>query len=155
MRGVLIWLIGDLSSAQSSPLLWLVLLITLPIALWLAPQLNLLATGDLRAQALGVVIRRLRWLVVLLAALMAAASVYVAGPIGFVGLVMPHLLRQVIGNDQRLLIPACALLGGAFLLTADTASRTLFAPLQLPVGAATALIGVPIFLWLLLRAAPR
>ena len=103
------------------------------------------------AQALGVDVRRLRYVVYALASLVTAVAVTSAGSVGFVGLVVPHLVRLAIGNDQRLLLPAAALAGGTLLTLADTLARTLIAPQQLPVGVLTALIGVPVFLFLLAR----
>ena len=95
---------------------------------------------------------RLRYLLYVLASLLTAAAVTLVGSVGFVGLIVPHLVRFAIGNDQRLLLPASALAGGTLLVIADTAARTIVAPLELPVGVLTALIGVPAFLWLLNRA---
>ncbi|MGB4913248.1 MAG: iron chelate uptake ABC transporter family permease subunit, partial [Candidatus Dechloromonas phosphoritropha] len=94
---------------------------------------------------------RLRYAIYLLASLATAAAVTTAGAIGFIGLVVPHLVRLASGNDQRLLLPASALAGGALLMLADTLARSLIAPQQLPVGVLTALIGVPVFLFLLSR----
>jgi iron complex transport system permease protein len=113
--------------------------------------LNALSRGDAVAAALGVAIARLPWLIFALAALLTAVAVTTAGAIGFVGLIVPHAVRLVIGNDQRGLLPASALAGGAMLLIADTLARQLAAPAQLPVGVVTALIGVPVFLILLRR----
>jgi iron complex transport system permease protein len=127
------------------------LLATLP----LARDLNPLLRGPLVAQALGVAVPRLRRTILLLASLATALAVVSAGSIGFVGLVVPHALRLLVGNDQRVLLPASALAGGTLLVAADTAARTLVAPAQLPVGVVTALIGVPTFLWLLLRNGGR
>ena len=101
--------------------------------------------------ALGVPVNRLQPAVHVLAALATALAVTVAGSVGFVGLVVPHLLRLVVGNDQRVLIPAAALTGGSLLVLADTLARTIIAPQQLPVGVVTALLGVPVFLYLLNR----
>jgi iron complex transport system permease protein len=121
------------------------------VALPFARELNLLARGELAAQALGVRVRRLRYLLYVLASLLTTVAVTLVGSVGFVGLVVPHLVRFVIGNDQRLLLPAVMLAGGALLTLADTAARTVIAPQQLPVGVLTALIGVPVFLFLLAR----
>jgi iron complex transport system permease protein len=99
-----------------------------------------------------VSVHRLEWAVYLLAAVVTAAAVTTAGTIGFVGLIVPHMLRLVIGNDQRLLIPAAALAGGILLTLADTVARTVIAPQQLPVGVITAMLGVPLFLFLLYRS---
>ena len=151
LRGMLFWLMGDLGqSTQWWPAL-LALGVGLALAMPFARELNLLARGLMQAQALGVAVGRLRWVIYLLASLATAASVTTAGSIGFVGLVVPHLVRLAAGNDQRLLLPASALAGGSLLVLADTAARTLIAPLQLPVGVLTALIGVPVFLFLLSR----
>lgn len=152
LRGMLFWLMGDLGQASQPwpPLLalGLALLLSIPFA----RELNLLARGLLQAQALGVAVDRLRYAIFLLASLATAASVTTAGSIGFVGLIVPHLVRFLTGNDQRLLLPASVLAGGSLLVLADTAARTLLAPQQLPVGVLTALIGVPVFLFLLSRA---
>ncbi len=151
LRGMLFWLMGDLgqSSRWWPPVfsLLLALLLSLPFA----RELNLLARGLMQAQALGVSVRRLRYVIFLLASLSTAAAVTTAGSIGFIGLVVPHLVRLATGNDQRLLLPASVLAGGALLVLADTLARTMIAPQQLPVGVLTALIGVPVFLFLLSR----
>ena len=151
LRGMLFWLTGDLGQAASAWPPMLALAIALALAVPFARELNLLARGLLQAQALGVAVNRLRYAIFLLASLATAASVTTAGSIGFIGLVVPHLVRLVTGNDQRLLLPASALAGGALLMLADTLARTLIAPQQLPVGVLTALIGVPVFLFLLSR----
>ncbi len=151
LRGMLFWLSGDLGQAASAWPPLAALAIALTLAMPFARELNLLARGLLQAQALGVAVHRLRYAVFLLASLATAASVTTAGSIGFIGLVVPHLVRLATGNDQRLLLPASALAGGALLMLADTLARTLIAPQQLPVGVLTALIGVPVFLFLLSR----
>ncbi|MDP3538374.1 MAG: iron ABC transporter permease [Azonexus sp.] len=151
LRGMLFWLMGDLSQAGSSWPPLIVLAIALCLAMPFARELNLLSRGLMQAQALGVAVTRLRYAIYLLASLATAASVTTAGSIGFVGLVVPHLVRLATGNDQRLLLPASVLAGGALLVLADTLARTVIAPQQLPVGVLTALIGVPVFLFLLSR----
>lgn len=151
LRGMLFWLMGDLGqSAQWWPA-FMALVIALLLAMPFARELNLLSRGMMQAQALGVAVSRLRYAIYLLASLATAASVTTAGSIGFVGLVVPHLVRLATGNDQRLLLPASVLAGGSLLVLADTLARTLIAPQQLPVGVLTALIGVPVFLFLLSR----
>ncbi len=151
LRGMLFWLMGDLGqSARWWPAL-VSLVLALLLAMPFARELNLLSRGLQQAQALGVAVDRLRYVVYLLASLATAASVTTAGSIGFVGLVVPHLVRLATGNDQRLLLPASVLAGGSLLVLADTAARTIIAPQQLPVGVLTALIGVPVFLFLLSR----
>jgi iron complex transport system permease protein len=151
LRSMVFWMLGDLSGAVASvPALAAVPLLAL-LALPFGRELNLLLRGPGPALLLGVDVRRLRLLIYAAASLAAALSVNTAGTIGFVGLVVPHALRLLIGNDQRVLVPASGLAGAAFLLAADTVARTLLAPQQLPVGVVTAMVGAPIFLWLLSR----
>ena len=149
LRGMLFWLMGDLSHVQG----WGWGLLALSVAalppLFAARGLNLLAQGELRAAALGVSVPLLRRMLYICASLLTAAAVTLAGSIGFIGLITPHLLRLTIGADHRVLIPASALLGGGLVMLADTLARTLIAPQQLPVGVVTALVGVPLFLLLL------
>lgn len=151
LHGMLFWLMGDLGQTFTWWPALLVLILALAAAMPFARELNLLSRGLMQAQALGVAIDRLRVAIYLLASLATAASVTTAGSIGFVGLVVPHLVRLALGNDQRLLLPAAVLAGGSLLVLADTAARTVIAPQQLPVGVLTALIGVPVFLFLLSR----
>ena len=156
LRGMLFWLAGDLSGSTggAGPLAMLALLLALA---WpLARDLNVLLRGPAAAQALGVRVVPLRRAIYVLASAAAAVAVTTTGSVGFIGLVVPHALRLLFGNDQRVLLPGCVLAGGGLLLLADTAARTLVAPQQLPVGVITALLGVPTFLVLLLRrGAPR
>jgi iron complex transport system permease protein len=158
MPGMIHWLMGDLDSILSLEVVgaifsvWLLVL----IFVWkLAPKIHILQLGTDKAITLGVNVTSLHWIMVLLAALSAAAAVSIAGSIGFVGLLVPHILRAFIikqhGPDQKFLLPASAFLGGAFLVLSDMVARTVIAPSQLPVGVITALIGVPSFLWLLSR----
>ncbi len=151
LRGMLFWLMGDLSHAASPWPALTVLAIGLAASLPLARDLNLLARGDLVASSLGVGVGSLRGAIYVLASLLTAIAVTTAGSIGFIGLIVPHLVRLAAGNDQRLLLPAATLAGGALLVCADTLARTAVAPQQLPVGVLTALLGVPVFLYLLSR----
>jgi iron complex transport system permease protein len=151
LRGILFWFMGDLGGAQVPPLFWLLGCVLVVAALRLTRDLNLLCRGEEYAWSLGVAVGPRRWQVLLLASLATACAVSVGGTIGFVGLVVPHALRSVIGNDQRILLPAAMLCGGGFLLLCDTLARTVMAPMQLPVGVVTALIGAPLFIVLLLR----
>ncbi len=153
LRGMLFWLIGDLSAAEAPWRALAALFIGLACALPLARELNVLARGEIAALALGVEVRRLRTIVYLVASLLTAAAVTTAGSVGFVGLVVPHMVRLLVGNDLRILLPASALGGASLVLLADTLARSLLAPMQLPLGAITALIGVPMFLYLLSRGA--
>jgi len=116
-----------------------------------ARALNELVNGDLQAYAQGVDVAATRRRLIVLAALATAGAVNLAGAVGFVGFAAPHLVRRLVGNDQRVVLPASALAGGALVVLADTLARTVVAPLQLPVGAVTALLGVPVFLWLMRR----
>ncbi|MCW9089116.1 MAG: iron ABC transporter permease [Gammaproteobacteria bacterium] len=151
LPGMLFWLMGDLGNATTPSLGLLVLLVVLLVSLPVARSLNLLARGEQQAAVLGVAVVPLRLQLYLSASLLTATAVAIGGSIGFVGLVIPHLLRLLIGSDHRWLLPASVLAGGALLLFADTLARTLFAPQQLPVGVLTALVGVPLFLFLLQR----
>lgn len=151
LRGMMFWLMGDLSQVGSPWPGLAVLALGLLASLPLARTLNVLAWGELQAGALGVPVGRIRIAVYLLASLLTATAVTMAGTVAFVGLIVPHMLRLVGGHDHRLLLPASALLGGTLLVLADTAARTAFAPQQLPVGVVTALVGVPVFLYLLHR----
>jgi iron complex transport system permease protein len=151
LHGMLFWIMGDAAYVtQPTPAL-LFLLIGVLLVLPVARDLNVMARGDVQALALGVPVTALRWFTYFLSALLTAGAVATAGSIGFVGLVVPHLMRLAFGNDQRLLLPASALGGGILLVLADTLARTVIAPQQLPVGVLTALIGVPSFLYLLAR----
>lgn len=152
LPGMLYWLMGDLSYSRTP---WPSLAVLLVVCLLIAPlgrSLNVMARGPLQAAALGVNVRPLEWTIYLTASVLTAMAVTTAGSIGFVGLVVPHMLRLVLGNDQRLILPACALAGGTLLVLADTLARTVIAPEQLPVGVITALLGVPTFLYLLYRS---
>lgn len=146
LRGMVFWLMGDLSGAPLRGLPWLILVTTLCIALWQARRINLLAMFAERATTYGVAVGRMRFTLFGCAALLTASAVTTGGSIGFIGLIVPHACRFALGPDHRLLIPSAALVGGCFLVVTDTLARSLLAPLQLPVGAMTALIGVPIFL---------
>jgi iron complex transport system permease protein len=149
---MLYWLMGDLSFAYE-PWRCLALLAVLVAAGTLAARhLNVLARGELQAALVGLPVGRFRHLVFAAASLATAVTVTTVGVIGFVGLVVPHLVRLVGGGDHRSVLPAAALGGGSLLVVADTLARTLIAPRQLPVGALTAAIGVPLFLVLMSRA---
>jgi iron complex transport system permease protein len=146
------WMMGGLSVAGYSDVLWVApwVLAGTGLVLALRWDLNLLLTGEELAASRGVDLSRLRLLVLGAASLMVGALVAVTGPIGFVGLIVPHMLRRAAGSDHLALVPACFLGGGAFLTLCDLAARTVMAPAELPVGVLTALLGGPFFLWLLL-----
>jgi iron complex transport system permease protein len=151
LRGMLFWLMGDLSSARFSPPSIVLLLTIGTLATGGARNLNVLARGELESQTLGVALQPARISLFLATAALTASAVTTAGSIGFIGLVTPHLVRRMVGSDHRFVVPASILLGGSLLTLADTLARTVAAPRQLPVGALTALIGVPLFLILMRR----
>jgi len=152
MRGTLFWLMGELDSSDFVISAWIVLLLACAWSFTKAAALNVLSHGEVTAHLLGLNVRRLQISLLLVASVSTAAAVAVAGTIGFIGLVVPHALRLVIGNDQRILLPASVLTGGIALTLADLLARSIAAPTQLPVGVITALIGVPVFLVLLARS---
>jgi iron complex transport system permease protein len=150
LRGMVFWLTGDLNGASHPWPAVVSLVLVVGLAMVAAPRLNVLLRGDAVAHTLGIAVAPLRWRIVLLASVATAAAVTTAGTIGFVGLVVPHVLRLSFGNDQRMLLPASALAGGALTMAADLVARTIVAPVQLPVGALTAAMGVPLFIWMLI-----
>ncbi len=155
LHSVLFWLMGDLSMAEGNEatLVGMAMLLGFLILFSLARPLNLLILGEETAMQLGVDAKRAKKILLATASLITAAAVSVSGTIGFIGLVIPHLLRLLLGADHRLLLPASALFGASFLVLADTIARTLMAPVELPVGVVTALCGAPYFLYLLHRRA--
>ena len=152
-----LWLMGGLGGVGWTGVVALAVYAAPAVALLVAEAraLNLLALGEEPAQHLGADVARTKRRVYVAASLLAAASVAAAGMIGFVGLVVPHAIRLLKGHDHRVLLPAAFLLGGAFLVLADTLARTVFAPVELPVGVVTAVVGVPIFAALLRRWTSR
>lgn len=151
LPGMLYWLMGDLAAARRPLLPLTVLAACLLASLPMAPQLNILGRGEQVAASVGIRVGRLQTGVYLVSSLATGVAVAAGGSIGFVGLVVPHMLRLIVGNDQRVLLPAAALGGALLVLVADLVARTVVAPQQLPVGALTALLGVPVFLVLLRR----
>ncbi|MDH5694966.1 MAG: iron ABC transporter permease [Gammaproteobacteria bacterium] len=155
LRGMLHWLIGDVAEADLPITAGLVLLLALVLVLPLARDLNVLSRGEDLATTLGLRVQRVRIGTFLLASLTTAVAVSVAGTVGFVGLVIPHLVRLLFGSDNRIVIPFSILLGGTLMMLADILARTLIAPQQLPVGVFTAVLGVPVFLILMRRSYGR
>ena len=151
LRGMVFWLIGDLSGAPLRAMPWLVLGAGLLFALRMARAMNVLALHAEAAATLGIRVGALRKGLFFCSGLLTASAVTTAGSIGFVGLIVPHACRFAFGPDHRVLIPAATLAGGAYLVLADTLARTIVAPQQLPVGVITALIGTPVFLYQLHR----
>ncbi len=153
LRSLTFWNLGSLNGASYAGL-WPLLLITLAVGGWLprrATALNALLLGESEARHLGFDVERTKRELVVCTALGVGAAVAAAGLIGFVGLVVPHLMRLLVGPDHRLLLPASALAGATLLLLADVAARLVIAPAELPIGIVTALLGAPFFLFLLLR----
>ena len=151
LSGVIHWLLGNLTPIPAASLALFAALAALGVWLVLrhARELNLLALGDESARQLGVDAERLKRRVFVAAALLTGSVVAFTGPIGFVGLIVPHVLRGVLGSDNRLLVPTAAAAGGAFLLAADTLARNVVAPAELSVGVITAFCGAPFFVWVL------
>ena len=147
------WLMGDLDVSSYRPVVAALPLLTLSLLAfaWLTRPLNLLAVGEDAAASRGLDVVRTQRIAFLSASLATGAAVSLGGPIGFVGIIVPHLVRLMVGADHRVVLPAAALFGAAFLVACDVVARTVFAPLELPVGIITAVIGGPFFLWLLIR----
>jgi iron complex transport system permease protein len=155
LRGVLFWLMGDFAYVTDArPVLALAAVGTVT-AFAFGRSLDVLATGARQGALLGLEVGRLRLGIYGIGSLLTAVAVTTAGIVGFVGLVVPHLVRMVAGSNHRAVVPGSALAGGTLLVLADLLARTLLAPRQLPVGAITAAVGVPVFLALLARSAPR
>lgn len=155
VQSAVYWMMGSLTTAAWSEVA-VAAVYTIPAILLLLSQsraLNAIAVGEESALYLGVDVERVKWLALIIASLITAAGVSVAGIIGFVGLVVPHLLRLVIGADHRTLLPLSFLVGGAFLALADVLARTVVPGIEIPIGVVTAFVGVPIFLLLLRRSA--
>src|SRR5580693_8510355 len=154
LRGMLFWLMGDLSVSLQPSLRWVLgigFFVATGIIYTTATDLNLMLNGEKEAMHLGVDVRRVRLVVYIAASLLTGLAVSVSGSIGYVGLLVPHLMRIVFGSDHRILIPTSAFGGAIVLVIADTVARTVVAPSELPVGAMTALAGAPLFIYLLRR----
>ncbi len=153
IRSFTFWLLGDLSGTSGRLLIMALVgvVIGVVVLMFTARSLNLMMLGERDAFDLGVEVGRVRLLVFLAASVLVGSSVAASGSVGYVGLVVPHLVRLSFGSDNRMVIPASALAGAGFVIVADTLARTLIAPRELPVGAITALIGAPLFIYLLRR----
>jgi iron complex transport system permease protein len=150
LQGLQLWMVGSIPTETFATLAPLGALVAAGVAAMalLGRDLNLMCAGEEAAISLGANVERTRVAAIVLASLVTAVVVSVAGPIGFVGLIVPHAARLLFGPDHRLLVPASALCGAIFLAVADTAARTVLAPTEIPVGVITALLGGPFFLWL-------
>jgi iron complex transport system permease protein len=153
LRGMAFWLMGDLSSAPAVDLRWLYLLLIVAVGsiYTTSSDLNLILTGEQEASHLGVNVRRVKLVVYVGASLLTGLAVSVSGAIGYVGLLVPHVMRMLFGTDYRLLIPASAIGGAIIVVAADLLARTIVAPTELPVGAMTAIAGAPVFIYLMRR----
>ncbi len=151
MNEAIFWLLGSFSLADWEKVMGFFpyFLICFFVSIYFSREMNLLVQGDDIAQSLGCPVNRMRKIFLILATFLASASVSVSGIIGFVGLIIPHLIRIIIGPDHRFLFPFSALLGGIFLIFADLFSRIIFSPAELPIGVVTAIIGAPFFIYLL------
>jgi iron complex transport system permease protein len=147
------WLMGTLDVGSYAPIVAVLplMLVAFGLLSTLPRPLDLLSLGADAASARGVDVPRVERLALVSASLATGAAVSLGGPVGFVGIIVPHMVRLVVGSDHRLVLPASALLGATFLIACDLAARTLFSPIEVPVGIVTALIGGPFFLWLLIR----
>jgi iron complex transport system permease protein len=153
LQGIIFWIMGCLGESESS-LIWLMFIAAwglLVVAYFFCLPLNALALGEEEAQHLGVPVERTKRVLFLLAAVLTGFCVAVAGMIGFVGLVVPHLMRRIVGHDHRILLGASFLAGGIFLIFCDTLARTIIAPLELPVGVITGIVGGSLFVYALAR----
>ena len=152
VRGMLFWMMGDLSFAYyPMHLIYLLIAITF-ITSFLSRYFDILARGEVQASILGIEVKFFRMMIFIITAVATSLSVTAVGVIGFVGLVVPHSVRLIVGSKHRYVFPASALAGGILLVIADTLARTILAPRQLPVGALTALIGVPLFIILMKKS---
>lgn len=151
------WLMGGLSSASYHSLLQLIPIVTISTAiiLWLSRELNLLMAGDDIALSRGVSVKQVRYLLFFSTSLCVGGIVALCGPIGFIGMMVPHICRLLIGTDHRWLTPATLMFGGGFLILCDAVARLLIAPAEIPVGVITTLLGGPFFLWLLIKRRQR
>jgi iron complex transport system permease protein len=150
---ILFWIMGSLALRSWNHVYMVIpfLAIGLPVLFFYSQSLNLLVLGERHAANLGVRVEKTKLMVLIFSTLLTAAAVSVSGVIGFVGLVIPHLIRLLLGPDYRLLIPLSAIGGGIFMLWADTLARTALSPKELPLGVITALVGAPVFAWMLNR----
>ena len=151
---ILRWLMGSLTTVGYQDILQLLPFVSICVAaiLWLTRELNLLMAGDDIALSRGVSVQKIRYSLFFVTSLCVGAIVALCGPIGFIGMMVPHICRLLIGSDHRWLAPASLLFGGSFLIICDTISRLIIAPAEIPVGVITTLLGGPFFLWLLIKS---
>jgi iron complex transport system permease protein len=152
LRNIVFWNLGSLGGASWTMVSTLLPFVLVPVLVlpFMAKALNAFAVGEAQALHMGINIKRVKFLVIILATMAVGSSVAVAGVIGFIGLIIPHILRMAFGADHRLIIPGSALLGAALLCLADLVARTLVAPAELPIGILTAIIGTPVFIYIII-----
>jgi iron complex transport system permease protein len=153
LRGMSFWLMGDLATPPSVNMGWLYFLLAIGVGtiFGTAADLNLILTGEQEARHLGVNVKRVKLVVYVAASVLTGLAVSVSGAIGFLGLLVPHVMRMMFGTDYRVLIPTSAIGGAILIVLADTLARTIVAPTELPVGAMTAIAGAPLFIYLMRR----
>lgn len=153
MRQLMYWLMGSVGGVSWGQLSLLFVIVPVLVVLCMqGKSLDVMMLGDVAARQLGVDVRRIRWLLILMVSLLVGCSVALVGVIGFVGLVVPHLLRLQFGTENRYLLPLSAICGGILLVLADTLSRVLLADADLPIGVVTTSLGAPVFIWMLMRS---
>lgn len=152
LPAIVFWLMGSFATATYTKLLAVVgpIAIGMVLLMLLRFRINVLSLGDEQAQALGISVEGMRWLVLICITLIVSASVAVSGTVGWVGLVVPHIARMLVGSDHRVLLPASALMGGVYMLIVDTFARSATS-VEIPLGVITAIIGAPVFAWLIRR----
>lgn len=153
VKAAVFWMVGDLgkSSWEKLGIVAVVTIFCIPILIWKSWDLNIMSSGDESAKSLGVKVGQTRIIIMVVSSLLVASIVCFTGTIGFVGLVAPHICRMVIGGDNRFLVPASALVGAVLLVLSDTVARTIMSPIILPVGVITAFLGVPFFIYLIMK----
>jgi len=153
VKAAVFWMVGDLGKSSWDKLAMVVVVVAVcvPLLMWKSWDINIMGAGDESAKSLGVRVERTRIITMVVASLLVAGVVCFTGTIGFVGLVAPHICRMVIGGDNRFLIPTSGLVGAVLLVVSDTVARTIMSPVILPVGVVTAFLGVPLFLYLIMR----
>ena len=153
VKAAVFWMVGDLgkSSWEKLGIVAVVTAVCIPLLIWKSWDLNIMSSGDESAKSLGIKVEQTRIIIMVVSSLLVASIVCFTGTIGFVGLVAPHICRMVIGGDNRFLVPASALVGAVLLVLSDTVARTIMSPVILPVGVVTAFLGVPLFIYLIMR----
>jgi iron complex transport system permease protein len=157
LHAILFWLYGDLSHSTYTNF-WILCLVLIPsfgMTYLLSRYLNIIGVNEELGYQLGIEVEKVKYMLLVLVSILTAFTVSLSGIIGFVGLIVPHLMRMAFGSDHRLLLPASFIFGGVFMMIADTVARTIIAPSELPVGVVTAFLGAPFFLMLMFRGSRK